>query len=211
VLLNQFNAEFAVHWQAAYGVFCSQHTQAVNLYKDLLKTDRRFQEFVQHSSQNPLLRKMGIPECILTISTRITKYPLLIEPLIKTAKDRPEERQKLEICHQLVKSILIDVNGQVAEKERGQRLMEIYSKLDAKSYIQVDARKFKKSDFLMENRKLLFEGVCTLTHPQVTGNVPVNVRGNRSPAPTPVNIVVLSDVLVFLQESSQTHHLIQQY
>eukprot|EP00088_Acartia_fossae_P033899 TRINITY_DN3477_c0_g1_i9.p1 TRINITY_DN3477_c0_g1~~TRINITY_DN3477_c0_g1_i9.p1 ORF type:complete len:1159 (+),score=471.85 TRINITY_DN3477_c0_g1_i9:327-3803(+) len=205
VLLNQFNAEAAVHWQTAYGAFCSQHTQAVNLYKDLLKTDRRFQEFVQHSSQNPLLRKMGIPECILTISTRITKYPLLIEPLIKTAKDRPEERQKLDICHQLVKSILVDVNGQVAEKERAQRLIEIYNKLDAKSYLQVDGRKFKKSDFLMENRKLLFEGVCTLTHPQLAGNGPVNARGNRSPAPTPVNLVILSDVLVFLQESSQKY------
>ena len=56
---------------------------------------------------------MGIPECILTVTTRITKYPLLIEPLIKTAKDRPAEQQKLRSCLSLVKSILIDVNGQV--------------------------------------------------------------------------------------------------
>ena len=57
---------------------------------------------------------MGIPECILTVTTRITKYPLLIEPLIKTAKDRPAEQQKLRSCLSLVKSILIDVNGQVS-------------------------------------------------------------------------------------------------
>ena len=44
---------------------------------------------------------------------RITKYPLLIEPLIKTAKDRPEEQQKLRNCLHLVKNILVDVNGQV--------------------------------------------------------------------------------------------------
>ena len=47
------------------------------------------------------------------IHFRITKYPLLIEPLIKTAKERPEEQQKLKNCLHLVKSILVDVNGQV--------------------------------------------------------------------------------------------------
>merc|ERR1711997_424496 len=76
---------------------------------------------------------MGIPECILTVTTRITKYPPLIEPLIKTAKERPEEQQKLRNCLHLVKSILVDVNGQVAEKERGQRLLEIYNRMDAQS------------------------------------------------------------------------------
>jgi hypothetical protein len=30
---------------------------------------------------------------------RITKYPLLIEPLIKTAKERPEEQQQLRDAH----------------------------------------------------------------------------------------------------------------
>lgn len=49
------------------------------------------------------------------IVSRITKYPLLIEPLIKTAKDRPDEQQKLRNCLHLVKSILIDVNGQVTQ------------------------------------------------------------------------------------------------
>ena len=104
-----------MRWKAAYGAFCSQHSDAVSIYKDILKTDRRFQEFVQQCSNNPLLRKMGIPECILTVTTRITKYPLLIEPLIKTAKERPEEQQRLRNCLHLVKSILVDVNGQVRE------------------------------------------------------------------------------------------------
>ena len=103
------NFSLFVRWRSAYGAFCSQHLDAVSIYKEQLKSDRRFQEFVQQCSNNPLLRKMGIPECILTVTTRITKYPLLI----KTAKDRPAEQQKLRSCLSLVKSILIDVNGQV--------------------------------------------------------------------------------------------------
>ena len=114
ILMTQFgNDESSSRWKLAYGSFCSQHADAVSIYKDILKNDRRFQEFVQQCSNNPLLRKMGIPECILTVSTRITKYPLLIEPLIKTAKERPEEQQKLRNCLHLVKSVLVDVNGQV--------------------------------------------------------------------------------------------------
>ena len=41
---------------------------------------------------------------------------MLIEPLIKTAKDRPEEQEKLKNCLHLVKSILVNVNGQVRTK-----------------------------------------------------------------------------------------------
>ena len=98
----------------------------MSIYKEQLKSDRRFQEFVQQCSNNPLLRKMGIPECILTVTTRITKYPLLIEPLIKTAKDRPAEQQKLRSCLSLVKSILVDVNGQVDAFFRLSRFTKIF-------------------------------------------------------------------------------------
>jgi hypothetical protein len=42
ILLGQFQAgESASRWQAAYGAFCSQHSDSVAIYKDLLKSDRR--------------------------------------------------------------------------------------------------------------------------------------------------------------------------
>jgi hypothetical protein len=41
ILLSQFQAESAVRWQSAYGAFCSQHSDSVAIYKDLLKSDRR--------------------------------------------------------------------------------------------------------------------------------------------------------------------------
>jgi A-kinase anchor protein 13 len=203
ILLSQFQEEQAVRWRSAYGAFCSQHLDAVSIYKEQLKSDRRFHEFVQQCSNNPLLRKMGIPECILTVTTRITKYPLLIEPLIKTAKDRPAEQQKLRSCLALVKNILVDVNGQVAEKERAQRLLEIYNRMDARSSIAHEGRKFKKSDILLEGRKLLFEGLCTLVSPALAPGP--GGRGNRSPGPVLVIVVVLTDVVLFLQENNQKY------
>lgn len=82
----------------------------------------------------------------------------------------------------------------MAEKERKARLLEIYHKLDAKSTIVYKGKKFKKSDILMGNRRLMFEGVGTLTQSK-----------NRSIL---VNIVVLSDIFIFLQESNQKYYFI---
>lgn len=76
---------------------------------------------------NPLLKKKGIPECILFVTQRLTKYPLLIEPLIKTgiAQDEGEDLRKALV---LVKEILADVDACVADKEREDRKLEIYNK-----------------------------------------------------------------------------------
>ena len=71
-----------------------------------------------------------------------------------------------------------------------------------------EGKKFKKSDILSENRKLLFEGVGNLLSPAL---VPPNTggKGNRSPAPSlPVNILVLSDVVIFLQENNQKYNFV---
>ena len=90
--------------------------------------------------------------------------------------------------------ILKDVNSKVAEKVHKARLLEIYHKIDAKSNIAYNGKKFKKSDILSENRKLMFEGVGTLLQAK-----------NRSIL---VTVVVLSDIMIFLQESNQKYFFI---
>ena len=115
IILNQFrDLIIASRWKAIYGTFCSQHSEAVSLYKNLFKTDTRFQKFVQECRNNPFLNKLSITDCLLTVAQRITKYPIMIEAMIKTAKERPDEQQKLTNCLYHVKKILVNVNGQVA-------------------------------------------------------------------------------------------------
>ena len=80
--------------------------------------------------------------------------------------------------------------------------------MDTRSHVTHDGKKFKKSDILSENRKLLFEGVGNLLSPAL---VPANSggEGNRSPAPSVlVNILVLSDVMIFLQENNQKYNFV---
>ena len=82
--------------------------------------------------------------------------------------------------------------------------------MDARSHVTHEGKKFKKSDLLLENRKLLFEGVGQLLSPAlVPASGSGGSKGNRSPAPSLlVNILVLSDVVIFLQENNQKYALV---
>ena len=99
----------AEKWRDAYGAFCSSHNEAVGVHKDLMKSDRRYQQFILKSSENPILKKKGVPECIMFVTGRIMKYPLLIDALIKTAKDRPADQENLVQSKMFVKvSLVVD-------------------------------------------------------------------------------------------------------
>lgn len=54
------------------------------------------------------------------------------------------------------KDILVEVDAQVAEKEKEDRKLEIYNRIEAKSFTIYRGHKFKKSDIFLENRKLKY-------------------------------------------------------
>ncbi|XP_046618335.1 rho guanine nucleotide exchange factor 28 isoform X2 [Neodiprion virginianus] len=186
ILIEQFSGGNATSMKSAYGDFCSRHREAVNAYKYYYRSEPRFVRFVRHCQANPLLKKKGIPECILFVTQRLTKYPLLVEPLIKTGV-ASHEVEDLRQALLLVKQILGDVDAQVADKERADRKLEIYHRIEAKSFATHRGMKFKKSDVLGSNRTLKFEGTAFL------------MQGRSKMAP--VVVVVLSDVLFFLAET----------
>ncbi|EDO30666.1 predicted protein, partial [Nematostella vectensis] len=86
ILEIQFSGITGERMKAAYGDFCSHHIEAVELYKKLLRTDKRFADFVKKCGLNKFCRRLSVPECITLVTQRLTKYPLLIEAIIKTTK-----------------------------------------------------------------------------------------------------------------------------
>ncbi|XP_060818383.1 rho guanine nucleotide exchange factor 18 isoform X2 [Bombus pascuorum] len=190
ILVDQFSGENAQRMKSAYGEFCSRHRDAVEAYKYYLRHDPRFARFVRQCQSHPLLKKKGIPECILFVTQRLTKYPLLVEPLIKTVIAH-EEGEDLRKALVLVKEILANVDACVADKEREDRKLEIYNKIDAKSFATYRGAKFKKSDIMAFNRILKFEGTAYL----------MQGRGKM----TAIVVVVLSDILFFLAERDQKY------
>ena len=121
-----------------------------------------------------MLKRKGIPECTLFVLQRLTKYPILIEDQLKLIKDKIKEDKvkkhkrtedkitedeiehgKLLTANDLIKKILVHVDNRVAEKEKDERHLDIYKRIDAKSSTLYKNNEFKKSHIIDSDRKLM--------------------------------------------------------
>lgn len=48
ILESQFSGASAERLKAVYGEFCSNHRNAIDIYKDYMQHDTRFAEFIKH-------------------------------------------------------------------------------------------------------------------------------------------------------------------
>ncbi|XP_021053346.1 A-kinase anchor protein 13 isoform X5 [Mus pahari] len=190
VLVSQFSGENAERLKKTYGKFCGQHNQSVNYFKDLYTKDKRFQAFVKKKMSSSVVRRLGIPECILLVTQRITKYPVLFQRILQCTKDNEVEQEDLTQSLSLVKDVIGAVDSKVASYEKKVRLGEIYTKTDSKSIMRMKSgQMFAKED--LRRKKLVRDGSVFLK--STTGRL------------KEVQAVLLTDILVFLQEKDQKY------
>uniref|UniRef100_A0AAQ5X0B3 Rho/Rac guanine nucleotide exchange factor 2 n=1 Tax=Amphiprion ocellaris TaxID=80972 RepID=A0AAQ5X0B3_AMPOC len=188
LLLRQFSGQFADDMKKLYSEFCSRHPKAVKLYKEVLTRDRRLQQFIRRVCRGPLLRRHGIQECILLVTQRITKYPVLIQRILDNTKGNEEEAQALSRALCLLKELISSVDQEVLELDRTRRLQEIQARLDPRAQAEVRGGGVFKGGELLR-RRLLYEGTLQW-----------KVQGSRM---KDVQVLLMSDILVFLQEKDQ--------
>lgn len=137
-----------------------------------------------------VVRRLGIPECILLVTQRITKYPVLFQRILECTKDNEVEKEDLAQSLSLVKDVLGAVDRKVASYEKKVRLNEIYTKTDSKSIMRMKSgQMFAKED--LRRRKLVRDGSVFLK----------SAAGRLKEA----QAVLLTDILVFLQEKDQKY------
>ncbi|XP_028650905.1 rho guanine nucleotide exchange factor 1a isoform X2 [Erpetoichthys calabaricus] len=193
ILIQQFSGESVDQMRKAYVEFCSRHLKSLKLYKELLTKDKKFQQFVRRVSRGALLRRHGIQECILLVTQRITKYPVLIDRILQNTKGNEEDGLNLQQALVLIRELLSSIDQEVHDLEKTQRLQEIHSRLDqwAETNVQGNQteitannnRSFRSGELL--RRKLLHEGPLLLK------------TGSRF---KDVHVLLMTDILVFLQE-----------
>uniref|UniRef100_A0A3B3ZLV0 Uncharacterized protein n=1 Tax=Periophthalmus magnuspinnatus TaxID=409849 RepID=A0A3B3ZLV0_9GOBI len=186
LLVRQFSGSNAEELKKVYSEFCSRHPKAVQLYKEVLARDRRLQQFIRRVSRGPLLRRHGVQECILLVTQRITKYPVLLQRILDCTKD-PEESSVLSRALKLLKDLLSSVDREVLELERTRRLQEIQSRLDPRAETRVRGGVFRSGE--LHRRRLLHEGALLW-----------RLQGSRM---KDVRVLLMNDVLVFLQDKDQ--------
>ncbi|XP_056677972.1 rho guanine nucleotide exchange factor 18 isoform X3 [Monodelphis domestica] len=190
LLVQQFSGENGERMKEKYGIFCSGHNEAVSHYKELLSQNKKFQNMIKKIGNFSIVRRLGVQECILLVTQRITKYPVLVERIIQNTEAGTEDYEDLNQALGLIKDIITQVDAKVNECEKGQRLKEIVGKMDLKSSGKLkNGLTFRKEDML--HRQLHLDGMlCWKT---ASGRL------------KDVLAVLLTDVLLLLQEKDQKY------
>ncbi|XP_046897205.1 A-kinase anchor protein 13 isoform X3 [Hypomesus transpacificus] len=191
VLVNQFSGSNAECMKRVYGRFCSRHNEAVNFYKELLTKDKRFQGFIKKKMSSSIVRRLGIPECILLVTQRITKYPVLMQRILQHTNEAEHDHEELTEALRLVKEVLAAVDSKVNEHDKKRRLKEVYARTDSKSIMRMKSGQMFAREDLVRGRRLIHDGPLQLK----------NAQGRLKD----VQAMLLSDVFLFLQEKDQKY------
>uniref|UniRef100_A0A672QK59 Rho guanine nucleotide exchange factor 28-like n=1 Tax=Sinocyclocheilus grahami TaxID=75366 RepID=A0A672QK59_SINGR len=191
IFLQQFSQENAEKMKQVYGEFCSHHTEAVSYFKELQQQNKRFQLFIKQQSSNSLVKRREIPECILLVTQRITKYPVLLERILHYTEEGTEEHADLSRALVLIRELISAVDQCVSQYEQNQKLSEVLGRMENKCSTKLKSGyTFRKQD-ITSGRALLHQG--PLLWKTATGRL------------KDVLAFLLSDSLVFLQEKDQKY------
>eukprot|EP00062_Callorhinchus_milii_P019520 gi/632974167/ref/XP_007903523.1/ PREDICTED: rho guanine nucleotide exchange factor 28 [Callorhinchus milii] len=192
ILMQQFSDENANKMKQTYGDFCSHHNEAVSVFKELQQQNKKFQHFIRQQSNNLLVRRLGVPECILLVTQRITKYPVLLERILQYTKEGTEEHKDVTKSLSLIKDIIAAVDTKVNKYEKEQKLLDILNKFENKTCAKLkNGHTFRKQDLLSGERELLHDG--SVYWKTATGRLK-DITG-----------LLLTDVLIFLQDKDQKY------
>ncbi|XP_037554241.1 rho guanine nucleotide exchange factor 18 [Nematolebias whitei] len=192
ILITQFSGEIGEKMKESYGDFCSHHAEAVSYYKDQLQNNRRFQNLIKKINNLSIVRRLGITECILLVTQRITKYPVLVERILHNTEVGTEEHENLTRALSLIKDTIVQVDALVNLYEKNSRLQDIHNKIEPKASGKFkDGRVFRREDLTQGRRQLLHEG--TVSWKAASGRL------------KDILAVLLSDVLLLIQEKDQRY------
>ncbi|KAJ8339330.1 hypothetical protein SKAU_G00361160 [Synaphobranchus kaupii] len=192
ILVHHFSCDNAERMKLVYGEFCSHHMEAVNFFKELQQQNKKFQVFIKQQSNNSLVRRKEIPECILLVTQRITKYPVLVERILQYSQEGTEEHADLSRALVLIRDAIATVDLRVNEHEKEQKLLDVINRMENKSSAKLKSGlTFRKQDLLVQARTLKHEGLVYWK--TATGRL------------KDVLALLLTDTLIFLQEKDQKY------
>ncbi|XP_056012875.1 rho guanine nucleotide exchange factor 11-like isoform X40 [Ostrea edulis] len=190
ILLARFDTEGEA-FRNGCAEFCQNQSYALDFLRARQRKDTKLSNFLNEAESSPLMRRLQLRDLIPTQMMRLTKYPLLIENLMKYTQTSTEEHSRLERALALSKSILAYVNQAVKDCENSYKLKILQRKIDRK---QMDHHDFKELD--LTKHKLMLEGVLTW-----------NINQRKS---VDCHVVLLEDLLVLFQKQDDKLVLRQQ-
>ncbi|KAE8291907.1 Rho guanine nucleotide exchange factor 28 [Larimichthys crocea] len=161
-----------------------------NAEKMKQQQNKKLQNFVKQQSNNSLVRRREVPEFILLVTQRITKYPVLLERILQYTQEGSQEHSDLSSALAQIRDIIATVDLTVSKYEKCQELQEVLARLENKSFAKLkNGKVFRKQDLHSKHRDLQHKGLVYWK--TATGRLKDTL------------VLLLTDVLVFLQEKDQ--------
>ncbi|XP_071806265.1 rho guanine nucleotide exchange factor 11-like isoform X12 [Asterias amurensis] len=161
-LLKTFDGESGETAKRVCATFCQNQKAALEMLKNRRKKDSKLSQFLADAEGNTLCRRLPLQAIITTGMQRLTKYPLLIENLMKYTQPKLKEYAALERALVCTKKLLANVNQAVKECENHQRLLDINRHLEKGPFERSNhpiAAEYK--NLSLTSRKLLHDGPVT--------------------------------------------------
>ncbi|XP_034086309.1 rho guanine nucleotide exchange factor 11 isoform X3 [Gymnodraco acuticeps] len=152
VMLARFEGTAGDEFQEQASQLCSQQSQAQELIKNKQRKDPRFAHIIQECEASHHCRRLQLKDLLVSEMQRLTKYPLLLDNIIKHTEAGSSDLPSLQRAHACCRGILLAVNEDVRETEHRQRLSQYQRRLDA-------APLFKGLD--LTTKRMIHEGPLT--------------------------------------------------
>ncbi|XP_045439217.1 rho guanine nucleotide exchange factor 11 isoform X4 [Pipistrellus kuhlii] len=190
LMLARFDGPAREELQQVAAQFCSYQSIALELIKTKQRKESRFQLFMQEAESHPQCRRLQLRDLIISEMQRLTKYPLLLESIIKHTEGGTSEHEKLCRARDQCREILKYVNEAVKQTENRHRLEGYQKRLDTTSLERASnplAAEFKSLD--LTTRKMIHEG-------------PLTWRISKDKT-LDLHVLLLEDLLVLLQKQDE--------
>ena len=161
VLLEQFSGDKHKRMLNAFGVFCSRHLQAMELYKEHLRK-KHVARLMKHIHQLKECNRLTLPDYYTQISQRLAKLVTLLLRLVKkTDSLKLGHTARLRNSSLCLQSLVAAVDEKVADHKNHLELMEVQSHLEIsvpKSAKNCNRKEVKCLHLAAQGRRLLKRG-----------------------------------------------------
>ncbi|KRX76520.1 Rho guanine nucleotide exchange factor 2, partial [Trichinella sp. T6] len=192
---ESFTGGVAEKMQLAYTTFCSRKDFSVQEYHRLCQTNPNFSIFMENMNKLPYFKARSLPDCLLLVTQRLSKYHSFVESLRKNTEDALLKDEILK-AEQAVKKLVANVDQGIGDIQLQQLCKEIVAQMDTKESTTFLGKTFTKNELLSNTRTLLHAGDVYWQ--------------NAMRKPTEVKMLLFSDIIVFLQRVGNSYAFFSQ-
>ncbi|KAM9424101.1 rho guanine nucleotide exchange factor 11 [Pholidichthys leucotaenia] len=176
VMLFRFEGPAGDEFQEQASQLCCLQSQGLELIKNKKRKDPQFARIIQECEASPQCRRLQLKDLLVSEVHRLTKYPLLLDNIIKHTEAGSSDLPLLQRAAACCRGILQAVNEDVRETDLRQRLSQYQRRLDA-------APQFKSLD--LTTKRMIHEGPLSW---KISKDKQIEIQA-----------LLLSDCLVLLQ------------